>query len=62
MTVSEELPYRARRGRHSPAEERQRRTAVPGSIFSSDWLMPRLQRAGPRMPAAQCAWRLAKAP
>lgn len=29
---------------------------VPGSIFSSDWLVLRLQRADPHMPDAQCAW------
>lgn len=29
---------------------------MPGSIFSSDWRVLRLQRADPHMPDAQCAW------
>lgn len=37
--------------------QQQKGPGVPGSIFSSDWLVLRLQRADPRMPDAQCAWR-----
>lgn len=29
---------------------------MPGSIFSPDWRVLRLQRADPHMPDAQCAW------